>query len=210
MDVGIFFCFEKTRLLSPRVLDKVRKRKARKKWKRSSILGNSIIGIAIFPRHGVIVNCFKMVFQFIGSGEFTTTHQTREHLALVTLVIEIGVPLEAVLILESPRHVLLLAWDATVHAFLRDGSVAKQVQAADRHFLELLRVVAVGTSHEQSAVRGRAVLRRTSHVVQAARAVHQRTTVASGSTTSSFTSFTCKNKQTNKHMSKQIIHRNSN
>ena len=181
-----------------------------KKWKRSSILGKSIVGVAILPRYGVIVNRFQMVFEFIGSGELATAYQTWEHLALVTLVIKIGVPLEAVLILESPRHVLLLAWDATVHAFLRDGSVAKQVQAADRHFLELLRVVAVGTSHEQSAVRGRAVLRRTSHVVQAARAVHQRTTVASGSTTSSFTSFTCKNKQTNKHMSKQIIHRNSN
>ena len=142
------------------------------KWKRSSILGKSIVGVAILPRHGVVVDRFQMVFQFVGSGELATAHQTRKHLALVALMIEIGVSLEAVLILESARHVLLLAGYAAVHALLRDGSVAKQVQAADRHLLQLLRVVAVGAGHEQRAVGGRAVLRRTGRVVHATRTVH--------------------------------------
>ena len=132
-----------------------------KKWKRSSILGEGIVGVAVLPRDGVIVHRLEMVFQLVRSRELATAHQTGKHLALVALVIEVSVPLEAILILERPRHVLLLAGDAAVHAFLRHGSVAEQVQAPDRHLLQLFRVVAVGAAHQQRAIRYRAVLRRT-------------------------------------------------
>jgi len=87
------------------------------------------------------VNGLEVVLEFVGSRKLASAHQARKHLALVAFVVEVGVPLEAVLVLERPRHVLLLAGDAAVHALLRDGSVAEEIQAPDRHLLQLLRVV---------------------------------------------------------------------
>ena len=138
------------------------------KWKPWRILGQGVVGVAVLARNGVVVNGLEVVFEFIGSRELSSTHQTRKHLTLIALMIKIRVPLEAVLILECPRHVFLLAGYAAVHALFRDGCVAEEIQSANGHFLQLLRVVrvAVGAAQQRSVGCTRPIpLRRAGQIV---------------------------------------------
>ena len=106
------------------------------------------------------MNRLEVVFELVWPRKFTAADQAREDFALVTFMIEVGVPLEAVLVLKGPRHVILLARDAAVHAFLGDGSVAEQIQAADRHLLQLFRVVGIGGAAVEAGTIRRIRLRR--------------------------------------------------
>lgn len=146
------------------------RRECDEKWKPWRILGQRVVGIAILARHGVVVNGLEVVLEFVGPWKLASAHQTWKHFALVAFVVEVGVSLEAVLVFERPRHVLLFARDATVHALLRNGSVAEEVQAANRHLLQLLRVVwiAVIGAAEQSPIRRAWTfpLRRASQIIQ--------------------------------------------
>lgn len=155
------------------------------------LLGQGVVGVAVLPGHGVIVYRLQMVLEFVGPRELPTADQARKHLTLVTFVVEVGVPLKTVLVLKGPCYVLLLAGQAPIHSFLRDGSVAEQVQPTDRHLLQLLRVAAVpivvmmmvmpaARIAQQSPIRsGRIPLtRRTGQVVQRVRASAQQMSTA--------------------------------
>jgi len=82
-----------------------------------------------------------VVLHLVGSRELFGAHRAREHLALVALVVQERVPLEAVLVLERLQYVRLGALQTLVDA-LGHGGVPEQVEAAHRHLGELLGRVA--------------------------------------------------------------------
>lgn len=77
-----------------------------------------------------------VILHLVRSREFLTAHRTREHFALLALVIEERVPLEAVLVFEGLLKIEFGALRALIHAFA-DGRITEEVQAAHRHLREL-------------------------------------------------------------------------
>jgi len=87
------------------------------------------------------VHGLHVVLHLVGPRELLGAHRAREHLALVALVVEERVPLEAVLVLERLQYVRLGTFQTLVDAF-GHGGVPEQVQPADRHLGQLLGRVA--------------------------------------------------------------------
>ena len=106
------------------------------------------------------MSLLQMLLHLVRPRELFLADDAGKHLPGSSLVIQESVPLEAVLVLKGPRHVILLARDAAVHAFLGDGSVAEQIQAADRHLLQLFRVVGIGGAAVEAGTIRRIRLRR--------------------------------------------------
>ncbi|KAJ8870966.1 hypothetical protein PR048_027268 [Dryococelus australis] len=106
--------------------------KKKAKWK------NAILG------HETVMDRLHVVLHFVWARELLGTDRAREHLPLVTLMVEEGMPLEAVLVLEGLLHICLGALGALVHA-LGDRCVAEQVEASHTHLGQLFgRVLAGG------------------------------------------------------------------
>jgi hypothetical protein len=85
-----------------------------------------------------------VVLHLVGPRELLGADRTGEDLALVAFVVEEGVPLEAVLVLEGLLYVDLGALGALVDALGYRG-VAKQIEPAHRHLRQLLgRVLGLG------------------------------------------------------------------
>lgn len=82
--------------------------------------------------HEAVVNSLHVILHFVGSREFLAAHRTGENFPLVAFVIEEGVPLEAVLVLEGLLNVNFGALRALVDA-LGYRSVAKKIKAPHRH-----------------------------------------------------------------------------
>jgi hypothetical protein len=74
-----------------------------------------------------------MLLHLVRTRELLLADDAGKDLASGTLVIEEGVPLEAVLVLEVLADLHALALDAAVRAVGGEGSVAEKVQPADRH-----------------------------------------------------------------------------
>ena len=74
-----------------------------------------------------------MLFHLVRTRELLLADDTGKDLARGALVVEEGVPLEAVLVLEVLADLHALALDATVRAVGREGGVTKEVQPADGH-----------------------------------------------------------------------------
>lgn len=91
--------------------------------------------------HVALMYGLHVVLHLVGPRELLGAHRAREHLALVTLVVEERVPLEAVLVLERLQYIRLGAFQTLVNAF-GHGGIPEQVQAADRHLGQLLGRVA--------------------------------------------------------------------
>ena len=66
-----------------------------------------------------------MLFHLVRTRELLLADDTRKDLARGALVVEEGVPLEAVLVLEVLADLHALALDATVRAVGREGGVTK-------------------------------------------------------------------------------------
>lgn len=87
----------------------------------------------------VAVMCrLQVVLHFVGPRELFAAHRARKHLPLGALVVEKGVPLEAVLVLERLLDVFLGTFRALVDA-LADDRVPEQIEATHTHFGELFR-----------------------------------------------------------------------
>lgn len=84
-----------------------------------------------------------MILHLVRPRELLLTHRTREDLALLALVIEERMPLEAVLVFERLLHVHLCALRAMVDA-VTNGRVAKEIEATYAHLRKLFgRVLAL-------------------------------------------------------------------
>ena len=83
-----------------------------------------------------------MLLHLVRAAELLAADRTRKDLALRALVVEEGVALKAVLVLETLADLGLLALQAAITAVLRDLGVAQQVQAAHRHVGQSLGVEA--------------------------------------------------------------------
>lgn len=69
-----------------------------------------------------------VILHLVGSRELFAADRTREHLALVALVVEERVPLETVLVLEGLLDIEFCAFSALVDTLI-DGCVTEEVQA---------------------------------------------------------------------------------
>lgn len=78
-----------------------------------------------------------MILHFVGPGKLFRAHRTREHFPLLPLVIQEGVPLEAVFVFERFREVHFGALRALIYALVY-RRVPEQIQPSHRHFGELL------------------------------------------------------------------------
>lgn len=74
-----------------------------------------------------------MLLHLVGSGELLKADRAGEDLALLALVVEEGVPLEAILVLERLEDLHFVALEAAVGAVTGDLGVAQQVQSPHRH-----------------------------------------------------------------------------
>lgn len=114
------------------------------KWLHSLLRHEEAEGHDAILGHETVVYGLHVVFHFVWSGEFLAAHGAGKNLPLVALVVQKGVPLEAVLVLEGLLDVGLRALGALVDA-LGYGSVAEKVETSDRHLRELLgRVLRLG------------------------------------------------------------------
>lgn len=94
--------------------------------------------------HEAIVDRLHVVLHFVGPRELLAADGTGEDLALVALVVEERVPLEAVLVLEGLLDADLGALGALVDALAYRG-VPKEVEPAHRHLGQLFgRVLGLG------------------------------------------------------------------
>ena len=87
-----------------------------------------------------VVHLLEVLLHLVRARELLLTNRAREHLPVGALVIEEGVPLEAVLVLKALDDLHLLALDAAVRAVAGDVRVLEQVEAAHAHVLQRLRV----------------------------------------------------------------------
>ena len=78
-----------------------------------------------------------VVLHLVGPGELLGADRTGEDFALLSLVVEERVPLEAVFILEGLLYVHFGALRALIHA-LGYRRVSEQIQPSDRHLGQLL------------------------------------------------------------------------
>lgn len=91
--------------------------------------------------HVTLVHGLHVVFHLVRPRELFGAHRAREHFALMALVVQERVPLEAVFVLERLQYVSLGALQTLVDA-LGHGRIPKQVEAPDRHFRQLFGRVA--------------------------------------------------------------------
>lgn len=78
-----------------------------------------------------------MVLHLVRSRELLAAHWTREDLALCPLVVQEGVSLETVLVLERLLDILFGAFRALIHA-MADHGVLEEIQSAHTHLGQLL------------------------------------------------------------------------
>lgn len=93
----------------------------------------SVCRIHTILGHVAIVRRFHMILHFVGPGELLAAYGAGEHLSLLPLVVQEGVPLEWILVFERLLNVILCAFDALVDALV-DWSVSKQVETPNGHF----------------------------------------------------------------------------
>jgi len=92
-------------------------------------------------RHVTFVHSLHVILHLVGPRKLFSAHRAREYFALVAFVVQEGVPLEAILVLERLQYVRFSAFQTFVDAF-GHGGVPKQVQAAHRHLCQLFGRVA--------------------------------------------------------------------
>ncbi len=80
-----------------------------------------------------------MILHFVGPGELPRADGTGKNLPHVPLVVEEGVSLETVFVLEGFWDSELLTLHAPVDPVL-DGGVSEEIQSSDAHFRERLRI----------------------------------------------------------------------
>lgn len=85
--------------------------------------------LALF-RHIALVRHFHVILHLIWPRELFPTHRAGEDFALRAFVVQEGVSLETVLVLECLLHVLLGTLGALVHSVL-DACVAEEVETAN-------------------------------------------------------------------------------
>lgn len=76
--------------------------------------------------HEAVMHGLHVVFHFVRTRELFGAYRTGEHLALMALVVEKGVSLEAVLVFKRLLDVELGAFGALIDA-LADGSVTEEI-----------------------------------------------------------------------------------
>lgn len=82
--------------------------------------------------HVRFVGCLEVVLHFVRPGELLVAHRTGEDLPLGTLVVQEGVPLEAVFVLEGFLDVLLGTLHTLVYS-VADAGISEEVQTSDGH-----------------------------------------------------------------------------
>lgn len=97
-----------------------------------------VTGPGLVLGNDAVVHLLQMLLHFVWPGELLLTHGAGEHLPVVALVIEEGVPLETVFVLEALDNLDLFALNAPVGAIARDVGIFEQVEAPDTHVLEAL------------------------------------------------------------------------
>ena len=89
-----------------------------------------------------VVDLLQMLLHLVWTRKLLLTHRTRKHFPVCPLVVEEGVSLEAVLVLEALVDLDLLTLDAPVAAVAGDVRVLEQVQPPDTHVTQRLGVSA--------------------------------------------------------------------
>lgn len=89
-------------------------------------------------RHETIVNRLHVVLHFIRPGEFLLADRTGEDLPLMPFVVEEGVTLEAVFILERFLYIDFCAFRTLIDALVY-RRVPEQIQTPHGHFRQLFR-----------------------------------------------------------------------
>ena len=84
------------------------------------------------------MHLLEMLLHLVGAGELLGADRAGEHLPLLALVIQEGVALEAVLVLETLLQLHLVALEAAVGTVAGDLRVLEQVEPAHGHVLQAL------------------------------------------------------------------------
>ena len=89
-------------------------------------------------RDDAVVHLLEMLLHLVRAGELFSAHRAGEHLPLLALVIQEGVALEAVFVLETLLQLHLVALQAAVGTVAGDLRVFEQVEPANGHVLQTL------------------------------------------------------------------------
>lgn len=88
--------------------------------------------------HVALMGGLQVVLHLVGPRKLLAAHRTGKHLSLGALVVQKGMALETVLVLECFLNILFGAFRALVDTVADDG-VFKEIQAAHTHLRQLLR-----------------------------------------------------------------------
>ena len=85
--------------------------------------------------NNTVVHLLQMLLHLVRTRKFFLAHWTWEHLTLLALMIQEGMALEAVLVLEGLQYLHLLTFKTPEGAITRHLCILQQVQPSHRHIL---------------------------------------------------------------------------